>query len=211
VLVWLDRLVHNYGLAILSLATLVRVLLHPLAMTSIKSMRAMQRLQPEMERLRERYKNDAQKLNTETMALYKEHKVNPAGGCLPMLVQMPIFFALYAVLFNAIELRHSPFVGWIHDLSAPDTLFMVGPFPLRLLPLIMAATGLLSQRLTPTDPRQAPTMYMMNLMMVVFFYGVPSGLVLYWTVMNLLTAVQQWLILREPTHNVVQTPVAGKA
>src|SRR5689334_8150730 len=140
-------------------------------MMSMRSMRAMQRLQPEIERLRKKYENDAQALNTAIMAVYRDNKVNPAGGCLPMLVQMPIFFALYAVLFNAIELRHAPFVAWIHDLSAPDTLFLVGPFPVRLLPLIMAATGILSQRLTPSDPRQAPTMYMMNVMMVVFFYG----------------------------------------
>jgi len=211
VLLALHSVVRNYGLAIILLATAVRVLLHPLNMMSMRSMRAMQRLQPEIERLRKKYESDPQAMNTAIMAVYRDNKVNPAGGCLPMLVQMPIFFALYAVLFNAIELRHAPFIAWIHDLSAPDTLFLVGPFPVRLLPLIMAATGILSQRLTPSDPRQAPTMYMMNIMMVVFFYGVPSGLVLYWTVMNLMTAVQQWLVLREPGHTVVQTPVAKKA
>ena len=210
VLVALHAVVRNYGIAIILLATLVRVLLHPLNMMSMRSMRAMQRLQPEIERVRKKYEKDPQALNTAIMALYKENKVNPAGGCLPMLVQMPVFFALYAVLFNAIELRHAPFVSWIHDLSAPDTLLMLGPFPLRALPLIMAASGLLTQWLTPTDPRQAPTMYMMNILMVVFFYGVPSGLVLYWTVMNLLTAVQQWLVLREPQTEVVQTPMARK-
>lgn len=210
VLVWLERLVHNYGLAILALATLVRVLLHPLAMTSIKSMRAMQRLQPEMERLRERYKNDAAKLNTEVMALYKENKVNPAGGCLPMVLQMPLFFALYSVLWNAIELRQAPFVGWIHDLSAPDKLFslplpVLGDFPIRLLPILMGLSGFLTQKLTPTDPRQASSMYLMNAVMLVFFYNLPSGLVLYWTVMNLLTALQQWLALRDdgPTSSAV--------
>jgi len=202
--------VRNYGVAILLLATLVRLLLHPLNMMSMRSMRAMQKLQPEIERLRKKYEKDAQSLNTAIMALYKENKVNPAGGCLPLVLQMPIFFALYAVLFNAIELRQAPFVGWIHDLSAPDTLLMLGPLPLRLLPLIMAASGLLSQKLTPTDPRQAPTMYLMNIFMVVFFYGVPSGLVLYWTVMNLLTALQQWLVLREPDAEVGSMAVARK-
>jgi len=202
--------VRNYGVAIILLATLVRLLLHPLNMMSMRSMRAMQKLQPEIERLRKKYEKDAQSLNTAIMALYKENKVNPAGGCLPLVLQMPIFFALYAVLFNAIELRQAPFVGWIHDLSAPDTLLMLGPLPLRLLPLIMAASGLLSQKLTPTDPRQAPTMYLMNIFMVVFFYGVPSGLVLYWTVMNLLTALQQWLVLREPDAEVVSTAAARK-
>jgi len=113
---------------------------------------------------------------------------------------MPLFFALYSVLFNAIELRQAPFVAWIHDLSAPDKLFEVAGFPIRLLPILMAGSGFLTQKLTPTDPRQASTMYLMNAVMVVFFYNLPSGLVLYWTVMNLLTALQQWLALREDGH-----------
>jgi YidC/Oxa1 family membrane protein insertase len=207
VLVWLHGLIRNYGIAIIALATLVRLLLHPLNMMSIKSMRAMQRLQPEMERLKEKYKNDAQALNTAVMALYRENKVNPAGGCLPMLLQMPLFFALYSVLWNAIELRQAPFVAWIHDLSAPDTLFHVAGFPIRLLPIVMAGSGFLTQKLTPTDPRQASSMYLMNAVMVVFFYNLPSGLVLYWTVMNLLTALQQWLALREDGGSPVPVPV----
>ena len=138
-----------------------------------------------------------ERLNRELIKLYREHKVNPVGGCLPMLLQMPLFFALYSVLFNAIELRQAAFVAWIHDLSAPDKLFEIAGFPIRLLPVLMALSGLLTQKLTPTDPRQASTMYLMNAVMVVFFYNLPSGLVLYWTVMNLLTALQQWLALRE--------------
>jgi YidC/Oxa1 family membrane protein insertase len=114
-----------------------------------------------------------------------------------MVIQMPLFFALYAVLYNSIELRMAPFVAWINDLSSPDLLFRVAGFPVHLLPIIMALSGLLTQRLTPTDPKQLPTMYMMNVMMLVFFYNLPSGLVLYWTVMNLLTAAQQWMVLRE--------------
>jgi YidC/Oxa1 family membrane protein insertase len=194
---WLYGLIPNYGVAIILLATLVRVVLHPLNMTSMKSQRAMVKLQPEMERLRERHKNDPQAANAAIMALYKENKVNPAGGCLPMVVQMPLFFALYSVLFNALELRQAPFFGWITDLSAPDLLFSVAGFPLRLLPLLMAGSGFLTQALTPTDPSQKPTMYLMNAFMLVFFYNLPSGLVLYWTVMNLLTAAQQWLVLRQ--------------
>ena len=196
---WLFGLVRNYGVAIIALATLVRVVLHPLNMSSMKSMRKMQKLQPEVERIRAKYKNDAQTMNTAVMALYKDNKVNPAGGCLPMLLQMPLLLGLYQVLFNAIELRQAPFVGWISDLSAPDHLLSIPgiPIPLRLLPILMAGSGLLQQKLTPTDPRQAPTMYMMNVMMLVFFYSLPSGLVLYWTVMNLLTALQQWLLLHE--------------
>jgi len=212
VLIWLYGVVRNYGLAIVLLATLVRLLLHPLGMMSIKSMRSMQRVQPEIDRLREKYKNDPQAMNTAMMALYKENKINPAGGCLPMLVQMPLFVALYSVLFNAIELRQAPFVAWMQDLSAPDLLFHVAlfnvSFPIRLMPVIMALSGFLQQRMTPTAPGQASTFYMMNVMMLVFFYNLPSGLVLYWTVMNLLTALQQWLALREDEGAalVVQAP-----
>jgi YidC/Oxa1 family membrane protein insertase len=196
VLLWLHAVVRNYGVAILLLATLVRVLLHPLNMISMKSMRSMQRVQPEMERIREKYKSDPQAMNTAVMALYKENKINPAGGCLPLLLQMPLFLALYQVLFNAIELRQAPFMLWMNDLSAPDELFSVAGFPIRLLPLLMTVSGYLQMKMTPTDPRQAPTMYMMNAVMLVFFYNLPSGLVLYWTVMNLLTAFQQWMMLR---------------
>lgn len=197
VLNWIHAVVGNYGVAILVLSVLARLILFPLNQASMRSMRAMQKIQPEMERIRAKYKNDAQAMNTAIMALYKEHKVNPAGGCLPMVIQMPVFLALYQVLYNAIELRQSPFVLWIHDLSAPDLLMTVGGFPLRLLPLLMAGSGLLQQKMSPTDPRQAPTMYMMNLVMLVFFYNLPSGLVLYWTVMNVLNAAQQWIVLRQ--------------
>ncbi len=125
----IDGVVRNYGITILLLATLVRLLLHPLNMTSMKSMRAMQKLQPEIERIREKYKNDPQAMNTATMALYKENKVNPTGGCLPMVLQMPLFFALYAVINNAIDLRQAPFVAWIHDLSAPDLVLPLAGLP----------------------------------------------------------------------------------
>jgi YidC/Oxa1 family membrane protein insertase len=210
ILVWLHSLVGNYGLAIVLLATLVRVLLHPLNMMSMRSMRAMQKIQPEVERLRKKYESDPQTMNTAIMALYKENNVNPAGGCLPMLVQMPLFFALYAVLYNSIELRMAPFFAWISDLSAPDLFMKIAGFPIHLLPVIMGLTGVLTQRLTPTDPKQLPTMYMMNVMMLVFFYNLPSGLVLYWTVMNLLTAAQQWMVLREGGARPVIGTVAKK-
>jgi YidC/Oxa1 family membrane protein insertase len=187
----------------------VRLALHPMNMTGMRSMRAMQKLQPEIERLRKKFENDPQALNTATMALYRENKVNPMGGCLPMVLQMPLFFALYAVINNAIDLRQAPFFGWIHDLSSPDLVAMIGPlpgighFPVRLLPLLMAGTGFLSQVLTPTDPKQAPTMYLMNIFMVFIFYNLPSGLVFYWTVMNLLTAFQQWLAIRGDSGAIV--------
>jgi YidC/Oxa1 family membrane protein insertase len=198
VLKWLYGVLHNYGVAILLLATLVRVILHPLNMTSMKSMRAMQRLQPEIERIKAKYKDNPQGMNTAMMALYKEHKVNPAGGCLPMVLQMPLFIALYSVLFNAIELRQAPFMLWVNDLSAPDKLFEVASFPIRLLPLLMAGTGYLQMKMMPqTTAQGAPNMSIMNLVMLVFFYNLPSGLVLYWTVMNVLTIAQQWLVMRQ--------------
>lgn len=214
----IDTVVHNYGFTILLLATLVRLLLHPMNMSGMRSMRAMQKLQPEIERIRKKYENDPAAMNTATMALYRENKVNPMGGCLPMVLQMPLFFALYAVINNAIDLRQAPFIGWIHDLSSPDLVATIGPlpmighFPVRLLPLLMAGTGLLSQVLTPSDPRQAPTMYMMNVFMLFIFYNLPSGLVFYWTVMNLLTALQQWLAIRGDSGAIVvpEAPAKGK-
>lgn len=213
VLKWLYGILHNYGVAILVLATLVRVLLHPLNMASMKSMRAMQKLQPEIERIRTKYKDNPQAMNTAMMALYKENKVNPAGGCLPMLLQMPLFIALYSVLFNAIELRQAPFFLWINDLSAPDHLFDVAGFPIRLLPLLMAGTGYLQVKMMPQTPQAGmPNMAIMNLIMLVFFYNLPSGLVLYWTVMNVLTMAQQYLVLRDDggaaagSHAVVVEP-----
>jgi YidC/Oxa1 family membrane protein insertase len=207
---WVFVAVRNYGLAIFGLAVLVRLVLHPLNTASLKSMRAMQQLQPEVERLRVKYKSDAQTMNTALMALYKENKVNPAGGCLPLVLQMPILMALYQVLLNAIELRQAPFVGWIYDLSAPDVLFTVAAFPVHLLPVLMALSGFLLQKFTPTNPQQAPMQYMMNAFMVVLFYNLPSGLVFYWTVMNLLSALQQWMVLRQDGPAVVVVPAGGK-
>jgi YidC/Oxa1 family membrane protein insertase len=210
---WIFVVVRNYGLAILVLAVLVRIVLHPLNQSSLKSMRAMQRLQPEVERLKAKYKKDAQAMNTALMALYKEHKVNPAGGCLPILLQMPILMALYQVLLNAIELRQAPFISWIDDLSAPDVLFSIpygaAAFPVRLLPLLMAGSGFLLQKFTPMNPQQAPMQYMMNAFMVVLFYNLPSGLVFYWTVMNLASALQQWAVLRQDSSAVVVQESAG--
>ncbi|MBI5710439.1 MAG: membrane protein insertase YidC [Candidatus Eisenbacteria bacterium] len=208
-LVWVHMVVRNYGLAILVLATLVRVLLYPLNAASLRSMRAMQKLQPEIERVRAKYKNDSQAMNAALMALYKEHKVNPAGGCLPVLLQMPILMGLYQVLLNAIELRQAPFALWIDDLSAPDTLFHVSGFPIHLMPVLMAGSGFLQQKLTPMNPQQAPTQYMMNAFMLVLFYNLPSGLVMYWTVMNLLSAWQQWRVLRQDEPAVVVVPDEG--
>ncbi|HEY7727448.1 MAG TPA: membrane protein insertase YidC, partial [Candidatus Eisenbacteria bacterium] len=144
----------------------------------------------------EKHKNDPQKMNTAMMKLYQENKVNPLGGCLPMLLQIPVFFALYNVLLFSIELRAAPFVGYIQDLSAPDVLMRVGGFPVHLMPFIMTASSYLMQWQTPVDPRQKVTMYLMPLMMLVFLYSFPVGVIIYWTVNNLLSALQQFLVNR---------------
>ena len=184
------KVVPNYGLVIIVLSVVMRLVFWPLSQTQMRSMQKMQQLQPVMDRLREKYKNDPERMNKEIFALYKEHKVNPMGGCLPILVQMPVFFALYNVLSSSIELRQAGFVAWITDLSAPDVLRIAG-FSVHVLPLIMAITMYWQQKLTPMDPRQAATAMMMPFVMLFIFYGMPSGLVLYWTTINILTALQQ--------------------
>lgn len=202
VLVFLHQFIANYGVVILLLSLLVKVVFHPLTASSLRSMRAMQRIQPEVEKVRKRYEKDPQKMNQAVFALYKENKISPLGGCLPMLIQMPVMFALYQVFLHAIELRQAGFLLWIRDLSAPDVLMSVAGFPVRVLPLIMFGSSLLQQKLTPTDPRQVSTMYIMNVVMLVLFYNLPSGLVLYWTATNLLTALQQYLV----THGERSAP-----
>jgi YidC/Oxa1 family membrane protein insertase len=199
-LVWLMKqlfaICRNWGVAIILLSIVAKVLTHPLQATSMKSMRAMQKIQPELERVRKKHEKDPQRMNTAIMELYKEHKVNPLAGCLPMLIQMPFFLALYHVLGYAIDLRQAGFVGWITDLSAPDLLFQIGPLPVRVLPLLMLGSMVLQMKMSPTDPKQAMTMQLVNVVFLFLFYNLPSGLVLYWTVINLLTALQSWMVAR---------------
>ena len=195
---WLYRFVPNFGVVIILISVLAKLAFYPLTRSSMRSMRALQHLQPKMEELRTKYKKDPARMQKEMMALYKEHKVNPMGGCWPILIQMPVFIALYAVLANCIELRQAPFFGWINDLSTPDVLFRVGSFPIHVLPVIMFLTTILQQKLTPmTDPRQKMMGYMMPVMMLFIFYSFPAGLNLYWTMNNILTVAQQWNIHRE--------------
>ena len=200
----------NVGLSILALTVLIRILLFPLANKSFKSMSKMKVLTPKMTEIRERYKNDKLKMQQEIMALYKAEKVNPLSGCLPILVQIPIFFALYKVLFVTLETRHAPFYGWVRDLSAPDptTIFnlfgllnftppsflMIGAWP-----LLMALTMYLQQKLNPTppDPLQAKIMTFLPLMFLFLFATFPAGLVIYWTWNNVLSIGQQWIILKK--------------
>ncbi|MCA1794483.1 MAG: membrane protein insertase YidC [Desulfotignum sp.] len=194
--------IPNYGVAIILLTILIKLIFWPLGTKSYKSMNEMKKVQPLMMEIREKYKNDKQKMNKEIMGLYKTYKVNPASGCLPLLVQMPIFFALYRMLYQAIELRHAPFVGWIKDLSGPDRLFhfdfaiplMDAPYGIPVLTLLMGASFLLQQKMTPMagDPMQAKMMMLMPIFMTVLFINFPSGLVLYMFVNNIISMGQQY-------------------
>ena len=200
------KYIHNYGVAIIIITVILKTLFYPLTNTSYKSMKEMQKLQPKMEALKEKYKNDRDAMNKAVMELYKTHKVNPMGGCLPMVVQIPVFFALYKALMFSIELRHAPFMLWINDLSAPDALFGViphglpffGGFPIGPLPLLMGVTMLIQQKMTPSnmDPAQAKMMMALPFVFTFMFLNFPSGLVLYWLVNNILTIAQQTYINR---------------
>lgn len=193
----LHRFIPNYGVNIILLTTIVKAVTLPLTQTSMKSMKAMQKLQPEMQRLRERYKDDQTTLQKEVMELYKRHRVNPVSGCLPMLLQLPIFVGLYNALMHAIELRHAPFMLWINDLSAPDRLQVAG-IGIPVLVILMGASMLLQQWMTPQqgDPAQQRMMMIMPLVFTFISFNFPSGLVLYWLVNNLLSMGQQWYMLR---------------
>ena len=191
----------NFGIAIILLTVIIKILFWPLTHKSYASMKSMQKLKPEMDKIKERFKNDRQRQGKETMELYKKHRVNPMGGCLPMLVQIPVFFALYRSLYQAIELRHAPFMLWITDLSAADTLFSDAldlGFALGPLPLIMGFTMFVQQKMTPTagDPNMAKMMLWMPVIFTFLFLSFPSGLVIYWLINNVLTIAQQYYIHR---------------
>jgi len=190
-LLLLYQWIPNYGVGIIILSIATKVVFYPLTQSSLRTMKIMHRLQPRMNEIRAKHKDDPAKMNTAVMALYKEHKVNPLGGCLPMLLQIPVFFALYQVFLNAVELRAAFFIGHIHDLSAPDILFTLGPLPIHLMPILMTISTFWMQMLTPTDPNQRPLMMLMPLMMLFIMYSLPSGVILYWTVNNVLSALQQ--------------------
>jgi YidC/Oxa1 family membrane protein insertase len=190
-LLLLHQWIPNYGVGIIILSLATKVVFYPLTQSSLRTMKVMHRLQPRMNELKEKFKDDPVKMNSAVMALYKEHKVNPLGGCLPMLLQVPVFLALYNVLLYSVELRAAGFVGHIHDLSAPDLLMQIGPLPIHLLPILMMGSTVWMQTLTPTDPNQKPLMMLMPIMMLFFMYNLPSGVILYWTVNNVFSALQQ--------------------
>lgn len=190
-LTFIQSLVHNWGIAIIGVTLVVKATLYPLTKAQYTSMAKMRMLQPKLQEMRERFGEDRQRMSQEMMKLYKEEKVNPLGGCLPLVLQMPIFIALYWTFLEAVELRHAPFFAWIQDLSAQD--------PYYILPILMGASMFLLQKMSPTpvaDPTQQKIMNFMPLMFMAFFLWFPSGLVLYWLVSNLITIVQQQLIYR---------------
>ncbi len=187
----IQSVVSNWGLAIMGVTLVVKGLLYPLTKAQYTSMAKMRMLQPKMQEMRERFGEDRQRMSQEMMKLYRDEKVNPLGGCLPLLIQMPIFLALYWTFMEAVELRHAPFFGWIQDLSAQDPYF--------ILPVLMGASMFLLQKMSPTpvaDPVQQKVMNFMPVIFTVFFLWFPSGLVLYWLVSNVITIVQQQLIYR---------------
>jgi YidC/Oxa1 family membrane protein insertase len=202
VLKWLNGYFHNYGVAIIILTIIIKIVFWPLTHKSYKSMQMMKKLQPKINQVREKYKDDREKLNQELMMLYRTYKVNPLGGCLPMVLQIPVFFALYRMLSNSVELLHEPFALWIHDLTAPDRLYVGFDIPylggLPVLTILMGVTMFIQQKMTPStgDPRQEKIMLLMPVMFTFFFFNFPAGLVLYWLVNNVLSIAQQYWINR---------------
>ena len=199
ILEWFYGLVGNWGVAIILLTVLVKAVFFHLSATSYRSMAKMRAVAPHLSRLKELYGDDRQRMSQEMMALYKREKINPLGGCLPILVQMPVFISLYWVLFESVQLRHAPFMLWIQDLSQMDPYF--------ILPILMGASMFIQMSLNPTppDPMQAKIMKLMPLIFTVFFLWFPSGLVLYWLVNNILSISQQWYITRK-----IEAETAGK-
>jgi YidC/Oxa1 family membrane protein insertase len=200
---WTYRYVHNFGIAIILLTVVSKILFFPLTVKSMRSMKAMQALGPQVNALRSKYKSDPQRLQRETLELYRKHKVNPMGGCLPMVAQVPVFYALYLALSVSVELQNAPFLCfgrafgvdvWICDLAAQD--------PTYVLPILMGVTMFIQQKMTPTvgDPRQAKMMLVMPFVFTFMFLNLPSGLVLYWSVSNVLQIFQQWYMDRSSSR-----------
>ncbi|MDF3832917.1 membrane protein insertase YidC [Cupriavidus basilensis] len=206
---WLLEKIHgilgNWGWAIIALTVLIKLVFFPLSAASYKSMGKMKDLQPRMTAMRERLKGDPQKMNQEMMALYRTEKVNPLGGCLPIVIQIPVFIALYWVLLSSVEMRGAPWLGWIHDLSLPD--------PFYILPVLMAVSMFVQTKLNPTppDPVQAKVMMIMPLVFSFMFFFFPAGLVMYWVTNNVLSIAQQWQINRMLGKNKAKTAAIAKS
>lgn len=190
ILKWINHFIGNWGWSIIILTVLIKLVFYHLSATSYKSMAGMRKLQPRIARLKEQYGDDKQGMSKAMMQLYKKEKINPLGGCLPILIQIPVFIALYYVLLESVELRQAPFILWIHDLSAKD--------PYYILPILMGISMYLQQKLSPAPPdaTQAKMMMFLPIVMTVFFLNFPAGLVLYWLVNNIVSVLQQWYITR---------------
>ena len=187
-------IIPNYGLVVILFAFIIKILLNPLTKKQFSSQKSMQALQPQIQRLKEKYKNDSQKLSRAQMELFKEKGVNPMGGCLPLLLQMPILISFFTIFRSTIEFRGAPFFGWINDLSAPDTITTIAGFPINVLPFLMGITMFLQQKLMAAPDggnQQKIMMYFMNVFFLFLFYTFPSGLNLYYSVFNLLSIIQQ--------------------
>jgi YidC/Oxa1 family membrane protein insertase len=208
---FLQGLVHSYAAAIIILTILIKSALWPLQNKATSSMKRMQLLSPKMTELREKYKDDPTKMNEELMKLYKQYGVNPFGGCLPMLIQIPIFFGFYSMLGSAIELRNSHFL-WIHDLSQPDTIAHFLGFPINLLPILMGGTMLWQMAISPKsgDPSQQRIMYFMPVIFLSFCYNYASGLALYWTTQNLFSILQLYWTRNQPLPTLEKIPARPK-
>ena len=207
-LVWLltifNRFTGNYGIDIIILTILIKIAFYPLTKKSMASMKKMQELGPIMKQIKEKYKDDKARQQQETMNLYKTYKINPLSGCLPMVLQIPVFIALYKGLLVAIELRHAPFMLWINDLSAPEHLWDLSvagyTLPIRLLPLLMGISMFVQQKMSPSggmDPAQQKMMLFLPLIFTFMFWGFPTGLTIYWLVNNLLSIGQQLIQNRQ--------------
>jgi YidC/Oxa1 family membrane protein insertase len=202
-MIFLHRFTHNYGWTIVLITVGIRLAFYPINKRQIEAMKAMQRIQPELKRIQEKFKDDREKLNKEMIEVYRRHKVNPLSGCLPMLVQLPVFLGLYNALMQSIELRHAPFIGWIHDLSLPDRLGslqipFVDPPGLPVLTLLMGVSMFVQQKMTPStaDPVQQRMMMFLPAVFTLMFINFPSGLVLYWLANNVLSIAQQHVMTR---------------
>jgi YidC/Oxa1 family membrane protein insertase len=196
----LHKIIPNYGVVIIIFTMLMKIIFFPLSRKMTKTSLLMAEMAPKINKLKEKYKEDKQKLNQEIFKLYREHKINPLGGCLPLLIQIPIFWGLFVLLKSTIEMRQAPFVGWIKDLSIAD--------PYYILPVIMAVAMFFQQKMTMKDPRQKMLVYLMPAMFFFFFYGFAAGLTLYWTVYNILSVGEQYLIRSQMQPIAHQEPAA---
>lgn len=192
-LIFLNKLVHNFGIAIIIFSILIKAVLYPLTHKQLESMAKMQKIQPIINQVKEQFKNDPKRLNVELMRVYKKYKVNPFGGCLPMILQIPIFFAIWDMLQYSLELRNARFL-WIKSLALPDTVGHFAGIAINPLPVLMGITMIFQQTQTSADPKQKAMTYLLPLIFLFFFWGMPSGLVLYWTIQNILGIFQQILI-----------------